>query len=277
MGSAQSVHDIIKEQDEQQRLEEWNKASTTTAAPPVFHDEADLSVTNDVSHESSDVHLDQSNHGFSFINLHWASFSTGLSSVLAVIISLALIAGFCYVRGRRQRQSRARHVELLHTIVHGVTKAVSTATYQQSGAYPGPAPSVQPAAVHCLPLQTTDLSSSLLSFLPEAPPCIPSSATHRAHPPYAVSRAAPPPMAAVRLPNSLPLTPATSSPTRTIAPLRSFPLPSNSFPRRGPPASTPSAVDSRTLTPAHSVQDYNTAAAFSSAPPGSVPNLKVRF
>ena len=59
----------------------------------------------------------RSNNGFSLINLHWTSFSMGLSSVLAVIISLALIAGCCYNQGRRQRQSRARHTELLRTIV----------------------------------------------------------------------------------------------------------------------------------------------------------------
>ena len=151
MGGAQSAHDTIKEQDEQAQLEEWRRTSTTAAPPVVFHDEADLSVTNDIDHESSDVHLDQSNHGFSFINLHWASFSTGLFSVLAVIISLVLIAGCCYVQGRRQRQSRARHTELLRTIVNSATKAVSTATHQQSGAYPGPAPSLQPAAVQRLP------------------------------------------------------------------------------------------------------------------------------
>ena len=102
--NAQSAQDIIDEYNEEQRLAEWTRISPTTAAPPpvVFHDEADLSVTNDVSHESSNVHLDQSNHGFSYINLHRASFSTGLSSVLAVIISLAVIAECCYVRGRRQ-------------------------------------------------------------------------------------------------------------------------------------------------------------------------------
>ena len=92
----------------------------------VFHDDADPSVSNEINHESADVTLDQSNHGFLFINLHWASFSTGLSSVLAVIISVAFIAGCCYVRGRRQRQSRARHTEVLRTIVHGATKAISS-------------------------------------------------------------------------------------------------------------------------------------------------------
>ena len=87
MGGAQSVYDKIKEQDK--RLAEWERTSTstTTTAPPMeFHDEADLSVSNEINHEFADVTLDQSNHGFSFINLHWASFSTSLSSVLAVII-----------------------------------------------------------------------------------------------------------------------------------------------------------------------------------------------
>ena len=66
MGSAQS---IIDEYNEEKSVEEWMNASTTTAAPPpvVLHDEANLSVTNDISHESSDVHLDQSNHSFSDI------------------------------------------------------------------------------------------------------------------------------------------------------------------------------------------------------------------
>ena len=86
MGGAQSVYNKIREQDE--RLAEWERTSTstTTPAPPMeFHDKADLSVSNEVNHESADVTLDQSNHGFLFINLHWASFSTDLSSVLAVI------------------------------------------------------------------------------------------------------------------------------------------------------------------------------------------------
>ena len=116
MGGAQSVHDKIREQDE--RIAEWERTSTsTTQAPPlIFHDEADLSVSNEINHESADVTLDQSNHGFSFINLHWASFSTGLSSVLFVLISLGLTAGCCYVQGRRQRQSLTRHTEVLRTI-----------------------------------------------------------------------------------------------------------------------------------------------------------------
>ena len=125
MGGAQSVHDKIREQDE--RLAEWERTSTsTTQAPPlVFHKDADLFVSKEINHESADVHLDQSNNGFSFINLHWASFSTSLSSVLFVLIYPGLIAGCCYFRGRRQRQSHARQTELLRTIVHCATKMIS--------------------------------------------------------------------------------------------------------------------------------------------------------
>ena len=163
MGGAQSVHDKIREQDE--RIAEWERTSTstTTQAPPlVFHDEADLSVSNKINHESADVHLDQSNHGFSFINLHWASFSTGLSSVLAVLISLGLIAGYCYARGHRQCQSRARHTKVLRTIVHGAIKTISTNQQQQSGAYPGPSSSFQSSAVQRLPTFPTVADDRLI-------------------------------------------------------------------------------------------------------------------
>ena len=114
---------------------------------------------------------------------------------------------------------------------------------------------------HCLPLQTTDSFLSLLSFLPEAPLHIPSFATPRASPvPPAGSRAAPPLTAAVPSPSSSPLMPDISLPTRTHALLTSFLphlRPSNSFPRPGPPASTPSAVDSRQILRAHSIRNYN--------------------
>ena len=130
----------------------------------------DLSVSNEINHESADVHLDLSNYGFSFINLHWASFSTGLSSVLFVLISLGFIARCCYVRGPCQRQSRASHTELLRTIVHVTTKAISTNQQQQSGAYPGLFPSLQPSAVqHVSALP--DVADHRLIF---KPPVIPA-------------------------------------------------------------------------------------------------------
>ena len=45
---------------------------------------------SNVSIESSEVSLDQSNNGFSLVNLHWASFSTGHSSVIVVVLADSL-------------------------------------------------------------------------------------------------------------------------------------------------------------------------------------------
>ena len=56
-------------------------------------DKAELDLENNVSNKSSDISLDQSNHGFFLVNLHWASFSTGLSLVLAVVLLGLFIAG----------------------------------------------------------------------------------------------------------------------------------------------------------------------------------------
>ena len=102
------------------------KGRSTTAASSIhLEDEADLSVENRVTNES--------NNGFSFVNIHWASFSTGLSSVLAVVLVGLFIAECCYFRGRRQRQSCAWHTELLHTIAFS-SRHVSSPTRSQSGA-----------------------------------------------------------------------------------------------------------------------------------------------
>ena len=80
------------------------QAVSYTPSPAIkMSDDSNLSIENNESHESSDVSLDQSNNGFSLINIHWASFSTGLSSVLVVILAGLFIAGCCYFRGRRQR------------------------------------------------------------------------------------------------------------------------------------------------------------------------------
>ena len=104
--------------------------------PTVVGDDADLSV-NSVSETNSDeATIDQSVNGISFINLHWASISTGISSLLAVVVLCLCIAGCCYFRGRRQRQSRARHAELLKSLSRGMHRS-STPPHPQSGAYPG--------------------------------------------------------------------------------------------------------------------------------------------
>ena len=108
--------------------------------PTVVGDDADLSV-NSVSETNSDeATIDQSVNGISFINLHWASISTGISSLLAVVVLCFCIAGCCYFRGRRQRQSRARHAELLKSLARG-RRHSSTPPHSQSGAYPGPSSS----------------------------------------------------------------------------------------------------------------------------------------
>ena len=106
---------IFKRIKMEQEVEEYLKAKgTSTPAPAIdMEDDSSLSIDNSSSNESHDVQLDQSNNGFSFVNIHWASFSTGLSSVLAVVLAGLFIAGCCYFRGRRQRQSRARHTQLL--------------------------------------------------------------------------------------------------------------------------------------------------------------------
>ena len=129
------VEDYRKEMLVKQYLAE--QATSSTPAPAInMSDESSLHIESSESNESSDVSLDQSNHGFSLVNVHWASFSTGLSSVLVILLAGFLIAGCCYFRGRRQRQSRARHSELLHALSSSA-RHVSTPTSSQSGKYPG--------------------------------------------------------------------------------------------------------------------------------------------
>ena len=109
------------------------------SSPAVVADEADLSVHSESESYHDEATIDQSVNGISFINLHWASILTGISSLLAVVVLTLIIAGCCYFRGRRQRQSRARHTELLRNIATG--RHSSTPVKVQSGAYPGPSSS----------------------------------------------------------------------------------------------------------------------------------------
>ena len=123
------------------------QASSSTPAPAIeMSDESSLHIETNESNESSDVSLDQSNNGFSLVNIHWASFSTGLSSVLVIVLAGLFIAGCCYFRGRRQRQSRARHSELLHALSSKAHHA-STPPSTQSGKYPGSPAVSSPASV----------------------------------------------------------------------------------------------------------------------------------
>ena len=103
---------LVDEYNKQRLVEEYLKEHGQPidgSSPPIHaQDEASVSVESDVTDSSEHTSLDQSNNGFSFINLHWASFSTGLSSVLAVVLVGLAIASCCYFRGRRQRQARSR-------------------------------------------------------------------------------------------------------------------------------------------------------------------------
>ena len=86
---------------------------TKHSIPVVVADDADLSVHSESESIHEETTIDQSVHGVSFINIHWASISMGISSVLVVVVLIIIVAGCCYFRGRRQRQFRARHTELL--------------------------------------------------------------------------------------------------------------------------------------------------------------------
>ena len=65
--------------------------------------------------------------------------------VLAVVLVGLAIASCCYFRGRRQRQARSRHSQLLHTL-SSTSSHVSTPVRQQLGVYPASA-SVGPSSV----------------------------------------------------------------------------------------------------------------------------------
>ena len=156
---------LVDEYNKQRLVEEYlkeNGQSSASATPPIHaQDDASVSIETEVTDESDHVSLDQSNNGISFINLHWASFSTGLSSVLAVVLVGLAIASCCYFRGRRQRQARSRHSQLLHALSSTSTH-ISTPAKQQSGVYPGslsPGSSVDAASVNYPVVRYSGLSS----------------------------------------------------------------------------------------------------------------------
>ena len=129
-------HELIEQYNQERLVKEYHATSTTTPSPAIeMADDSSLDIDNSVSNESNDVSLDQSNNGFSFVSIHWASFSTGLSSVLAVVLAGLFIAGCCYFCGRRQHQSRARHTQLLHALSSSA-RHVSSGASPQSGKYP---------------------------------------------------------------------------------------------------------------------------------------------
>ena len=182
------MESIVDEYNKQRLIEEWLKKNvyTSTSAPPAIHaqDDASVSVETEVTDESEQVSLDQSNHGISFINLHWASFSTGLSSVLVVVLVGLAIASCCYFRGRRQRQARSRHSQLLHAL-SSTTSHVSTPVKRQSGVYPASlstGSTVDAAPVHSPDVRYSGPSSGDAPVarlaLPPSPSCgLPGCAT----------------------------------------------------------------------------------------------------
>ena len=118
--------------------EHGHPTGSVTERPTILaQDNAKVNLDTEVSNSSSDISLDQSNNGISLVNLHWASFSTGLSSVLAVVLVCLSIAACCYFKGRRQRQSRSRHTQLLHAL-SSTAQHVITPIRSQSGVYPRP-------------------------------------------------------------------------------------------------------------------------------------------
>ena len=111
--------EVVRDHIEKYGIPPSVSGSTPRSDPTVVGDDADLSINSASESTHDEATIDQSVNGISFINLHWASISTGISSVLAVVVLCLFIAGCCYFRGRRQRQSWARHAELLKSLAHG--------------------------------------------------------------------------------------------------------------------------------------------------------------
>ena len=82
------IDEVYKQQLVEQYIKEHGKPiGDVTEAPTILaQDDAEVALDTEIVDSSSEISLDQSNNGFSLVNLHWASFSTGLSSVLAVVL-----------------------------------------------------------------------------------------------------------------------------------------------------------------------------------------------
>ena len=88
------VDDYRKQMLVEEYLREHGHPTGTVTERPTIHaqDDAEVALDTEVTNSSSDISLDQSNNGFSLVNLHWAIFSMGLSSVLAVVLVCLAIA-----------------------------------------------------------------------------------------------------------------------------------------------------------------------------------------
>ena len=254
LGYMQNVLDDVRDQ---KLIEEWQRTSspsTTTASPSiVIAKDADLSINTQITINSEETSIDQSNNGFSFIVIHWASFSTGLSSVLAVVVLFILISGCCYFRGWRQRCFGTSSPAPTATAapLH-VSRQRFTQAPPPQGTFSVPIPSfLSPSKAPSRPLPSTTLPSPPLAASPVAPPNI----------------AMPLPCSTSRWPHrspsctsSIPATPKPSSSTKKAALL----------------ASTHSTVDApRRMI---SVWDYNLAGlAACHSRPGSISHLVLHF
>ena len=291
----QSIIDDIRNQQLEYLTKNGHSSSVTEAPTIHAQDDAEVSVENEISNDSSDISLDQSNNGFSLVNLHWASFRTDLSSVLAVVLAGLLIAGCCYFRGCWQHQMCAHHTELLHALSSS-THYVSSTVRPQSGAYPRPTScstnsvdtagspaypigrySAPPASTSScgLPGCATSLPLPLTTLVPHI--SCPSLTRHSRQfrmltvPPRLQS----PLLTASRLPRSR----STATSNRVPAKQASVPSTADHSPSVSPvvASSASSMPSSGHIIPAHSISDYTRRDFSRSAHPGSVFNLHVKY
>ena len=97
----ETIDRIHQEEVVRQHIEKFGVPASVTgvsspglpSSPVVVADEADLSVHSDSESTHEEATIDQSVNGISFINLHWASISTRISSILAVVVLCLIIAG----------------------------------------------------------------------------------------------------------------------------------------------------------------------------------------
>ena len=94
-------HGIVDDYRKQMLVEEYVREhghpTGSVNESPTMHaqDDTEVVLDTEVNNSSSDISL----NGFSLVNLHWASFSTGLSSVLAVVLVGLAIATCRYFKG----------------------------------------------------------------------------------------------------------------------------------------------------------------------------------
>ena len=224
-----------------------------------------------------------------------------LLSFLAIEPLSEVVEG--YFRGRRQRQSRARHTKLLHAM-SASTRHVSSAVRGQSGDYSGtssdatkpheaPRPasypvvrySAPPTSASCgLPGCATTYERQPSVSISHAEPTRYLPITHEAFQTVSyVDRALTPSVSIIdRQPSSIDSRQPPSPLTTGSAKLASAPsmadihAASVSIPASAS-ATSISAASSGRIRPAHSVTDYNRRDFSRSAVPGSVYNLHVTY